>query len=557
MGESMMHFANDAEKVVEGETVASNSSNSVLEVSVSFGRFENDSSLSWEKWSTFSPNKYLEEVEKCATPGSVAQKRAYFEAHYKRVAARKAEEMMEQEKQLRDGDTFRSDSDQTSGDQTDSEVHFEIDLANNQINAQGNDQEANFDNEIIKTYVDDLEEDDVFTIEFPSSLAEGEREEADCRTDSPDLNNPEDELAVVKEVENVPAESQGVQEIPRTLDNDVGSAPEVKEVTPLSKERNVANVKKKPVPLIAKTPQKFAPRASKSVSTPTPKASKPISTLTPKASKPVSTPTPKASKPISTSTPRVLKPISTSTPRVLKSISTSTPRVSKSLLTSTATPASRSSVKKSNASSFPRSKNPSTEETKEVPPKRLHLSLNVESSPTMSGSAFVTTTTKKSSIMENMGDKDIVKRAFKTFQNTYNQPQPSSEEKPPTPKQLSMKGKESRVSTSAPLTKENGGRLPIMKPIGEKIVQAAARSLVIFQEPCLLQWIDEKESIRDGIPSHGRSMLKYYRLDDDNVTMVSRNLYILMARIDLRHSNNMQMIRNRSGLCFSFPARPK
>ncbi|KAM1300251.1 hypothetical protein EV1_011592 [Malus domestica] len=499
MGESMMHFANDAEKVVEGETVASNSSNPVLEVSVSFGKFENDSSLSWEKWSTFSPNKYLEEVEKCATPGSVAQKRAYFEAHYKRVAARKAEEMMEQEKQLRDGDTFRSDSDQTSGDQMDSEVHFEIDLANNQINAQGNDQEANFDNEIIKTYVDDLEEDDVFTIEFPSSLAEGEREEADCRTDSPDLNNPEDELAVVKEVENVPAESQGVQEIPRTLDNDVGSAPEVKEVqeekprldllkgspkvTPLSKERNVANVKKKPVPLIAKTPQKFAPRASKSVSTPTPKASKPISIPTPKASKPVSTPTPKASKPISTSTPRVSKPISTSTPRVSRSISTSTPRVSKSLLTSTATPASRSSVKKSNASSFPRSKNPSTEETKDVPPKRLHLSLNVESSPTMSGSAFVTTTTKKSSIMENMGDKDIVKRAFKTFQNTYNQPQPSSEEKPPTPKQLSTKGKESRVSTSVPLTKENGGYLD------KRTAKAAPSSVSLRSDDC----VDKRE----------------------------------------------------------------
>ncbi|CAN6727271.1 unnamed protein product [Malus baccata var. baccata] len=483
MGESMMHFANDAEKVVEGETVASNSSNSVLEVSVSFGRFENDSSLSWEKWSTFSPNKYLEEVEKCATPGSVAQKRAYFEAHYKRVAARKAEEMMEQEKQLRDGDTFRSDSDQTSGDQTDSEVHFEIDLANNQINAQGNDQEANFDNEIIKTYVDDLEEDDVFTIEFPSSLAEGEREEADCRTDSPDLNNPEDELAVVKEVENVPSESQGVQEIPRTLDNDVGSAPEFKEVTPLSKERNVANVKKKPVPLIAKTPQKFAPRASKSVSTPTPKALKPISTPTPKASKPVSTPTPKASKPISTSTPRVSKPISTSTPRVSKSISTSTPRVSKSLSTSTATPASRSSVKKSTAASFPRSKNPSTEETKEVPPKHLHLSLNVESSPTMSGSAFVTTTTRKSSIMENMGDKDIVKRAFKTFQNTYNQPQPSSEEKPPTPKQLSTKGKESRVSTSAPLTKENGGYLD------KRTAKAAPSSVSLRSDDC----VDKRE----------------------------------------------------------------
>lgn len=63
-----------------------------LEVSVSFGRFENDA-LSWEKWSSFSPNKYLEEVGTLSTPGSVAQKKAYFEAHYKKIAAKKAEEM--------------------------------------------------------------------------------------------------------------------------------------------------------------------------------------------------------------------------------------------------------------------------------------------------------------------------------------------------------------------------------------------------------------------------------------------------------------------------------
>ncbi|EPS58087.1 hypothetical protein M569_16729, partial [Genlisea aurea] len=68
-----------------------------LEVSVSFGRFENDV-LSWEKWSSFSPNKYLEEVGSLSTPGSVAQKKAYFEAHYKKIAAQKAE-ILEQEKQ--------------------------------------------------------------------------------------------------------------------------------------------------------------------------------------------------------------------------------------------------------------------------------------------------------------------------------------------------------------------------------------------------------------------------------------------------------------------------
>nr|CAD1838214.1 unnamed protein product [Ananas comosus var. bracteatus] len=51
--------------------------------SVSFGRFESEP-LSWERRSSFSHNRYLEEVEKCSTPGSVVQKKAYFEAHFKK-----------------------------------------------------------------------------------------------------------------------------------------------------------------------------------------------------------------------------------------------------------------------------------------------------------------------------------------------------------------------------------------------------------------------------------------------------------------------------------------
>lgn len=82
------------------------SSNQELQVSVSFGKFENDS-LSWEKFSSFSPNKYLEEVEKCAMPGSVAQKKAYFESHYKKIAERRADIIMEQEKLLERNASFR------------------------------------------------------------------------------------------------------------------------------------------------------------------------------------------------------------------------------------------------------------------------------------------------------------------------------------------------------------------------------------------------------------------------------------------------------------------
>ncbi|KAH9792203.1 TPX2 (Targeting protein for Xklp2) protein family [Citrus sinensis] len=57
--------------------------------SVSFGRFMSES-LAWEKWSSFSShNKYVEEAERYSRPGSVAQKKAFFEAHYKELAARK------------------------------------------------------------------------------------------------------------------------------------------------------------------------------------------------------------------------------------------------------------------------------------------------------------------------------------------------------------------------------------------------------------------------------------------------------------------------------------
>ncbi|XP_073302685.1 protein WVD2-like 7 [Primulina huaijiensis] len=73
-----------------------------LGVSVSFGRFRDDT-LSWEKWSHFSQNKYLEEAGNLSTPGLVAQKKAYFEAHYKKVAAQRAMEL-EQEKFAEDAD---------------------------------------------------------------------------------------------------------------------------------------------------------------------------------------------------------------------------------------------------------------------------------------------------------------------------------------------------------------------------------------------------------------------------------------------------------------------
>ncbi|KAH0672329.1 hypothetical protein KY290_024563 [Solanum tuberosum] len=67
-----------------------------LSTSVSFGRFMSES-LDWEKWSSFTHNRYLEEVGKYAKPGSVAEKKAYFEAQHKKAAAKKAALLLEQQ----------------------------------------------------------------------------------------------------------------------------------------------------------------------------------------------------------------------------------------------------------------------------------------------------------------------------------------------------------------------------------------------------------------------------------------------------------------------------
>ncbi|KAL1565247.1 protein WVD2-like 7 isoform X2 [Salvia divinorum] len=64
-----------------------------LTASVSFGRFMSES-LDWGKWSAFNNNRYLDEVEKYTKPGSVAAKKAYFEAHFKR---RRAAKLLEQQ----------------------------------------------------------------------------------------------------------------------------------------------------------------------------------------------------------------------------------------------------------------------------------------------------------------------------------------------------------------------------------------------------------------------------------------------------------------------------
>ncbi|KAL5225941.1 hypothetical protein ABZP36_012580 [Zizania latifolia] len=74
---------------------------SALGESVSFGRFLAEP-LEWGKWSAFEHNRYIEEATHQSRPGSVAQKKAFFEAHYARK--RKSEDADADAATAADGD---------------------------------------------------------------------------------------------------------------------------------------------------------------------------------------------------------------------------------------------------------------------------------------------------------------------------------------------------------------------------------------------------------------------------------------------------------------------
>jgi hypothetical protein len=220
-----------------GGTVASDPA---LQVSVSFGRFENDS-LSWEKWSSFSQNKYLEEVEKCATPGSVAEKKAYFEAHYKKIAARKAE-LFDQEKQMEHESSMENNH--NIGDLTgkNGQTDSSFDVSNGQTSAEGIWHESKLDNERDGGHVDEPYEDAAIDVHGQASLSglyedaandvqsqassNGRvKEELENKLDSPESTKLE-ELALIKEEEKG---YQDTRELPKNSEKEKESILMIKE----------------------------------------------------------------------------------------------------------------------------------------------------------------------------------------------------------------------------------------------------------------------------------------------------------------------------------------
>ncbi|CAK7332749.1 unnamed protein product [Dovyalis caffra] len=422
MGESLVAASSYEDKI--GGTAASDP----LKVSVSFGRFENDS-LSWDKWSSFSQNKYLEEVEKCATPGSVAEKKAYFEAHYKKIAAKKAE-LIDQEKQMEH--YLSRENNKKIGDLMGKAGQTDSDFDSGQTSAEGIRHETKFGNEWDGGHIDEANEDAAIDVHGQASLNElhedsaidvhgqaslnelhedaaidvqgqaslnGRVKEQDSRLDSP-VSTKLEEVGLIKEEESG---SQDMREFPKNSEKEMESILMIKEekvkldhqkespkITPMSKVRDTARAKKKPEAPVTKRPQ--------------------------------------------VSTPKVSKPASTSGSRS----------------------ASRSSTKNANGSLLPRGKNPPVGGNKKATPKSLHMSLSMESP---NSEPAPRTTTRKSFIMEKMGDKDIVKRAFKTFQNNFSQLKSSAEDRSIEAKQVPAKGTDIKVSTSMTPRKENGGSI--------------------------------------------------------------------------------------------------
>ncbi|WMV48141.1 hypothetical protein MTR67_041526 [Solanum verrucosum] len=116
---------------------------------------------------------------------------------------------------------------------------------------------------------------------------------------------------------------------------------------------------------------------------------------------------------------------------------------------------SQSSIKKLNGSTLQRSKNSSTLENKRIAPTSLHMSLSL-GPPNSTAS---TNTMRKSLIMERMGDKDIVKRAFKAFQSSFNQGKPEVDTRYSGSKKVLPKGSEQKISASPTPKKEVESKL--------------------------------------------------------------------------------------------------
>ncbi|GAB2280375.1 hypothetical protein Dimus_015010 [Dionaea muscipula] len=395
-----------------------------LHVSVSFGRFENDS-LRWEKWSAFPTNKYLEEVEKCSTPGSVAQKKAYFEAHYKKIAARKAEQM-DQEKKDSDPVDFE---DQNQRDSVNNTCVEEMDLA------KSNGHNTFYRVKLENPASDAKKEINGSSIENIANGIDLQHEVINLRTESSSssrLVEPNNELTTACESEDQlsPVVDAKDEFHSRVDDLGLGEAEEhvlVKEDAPSSgsQERtdNTSSIEPTPRPTNAQVVNSERSKKPEKVTT----HKKPAPILATKKKQ---------------SSPAVRSPV------------VSTPKQLKPALSRPVTSVTRPTAERKNGFTPLSGKKTAPAASKRVASPSLHMSLSWGPANSDPGSLA---TRRKSLIMERMGDKDIIKRAFRTFQNNFGQvTSPSLAKSSPT-HQLPQKETERKTWASTTPQKSNEG----------------------------------------------------------------------------------------------------
>ncbi|MCD7463639.1 hypothetical protein HAX54_050976 [Datura stramonium] len=530
MGESIVETP--AVKHKMGDSVVSRPR---LELSVSFGRFENDE-LSWEKWSSFSPNKYLEEVEKCSTPGSVAQKKAYFEAHYKKIAAKKLEQLEEETQQVEqkmeplpsevagpragdetengtsDGDFSSSNGERFSLGEQQMSV---VDLKNSDTVDEPKEDitvDVECDNllvikakELTISGIDESKDDISVDIECVSSLVteakEGTISGIDGSNEDISVDMECDNLVVIKEESILGTCDQGelhkVEERnpEKGCQDSVVETPQVDVEAPKSsiKKSHTRNANVKNAPRKVQTAEdRVSTGTKKKITSPMTKSSR-ISTPTSKkvsTSKVVTPSQPSARKLNGVSTQRSNSTLLAQPKKVVpgspvsssqssnKNLNGATPSQSSNKKLNGATPSqssnkklngatpsqssnrslnaatpSQSSNKKLNDATLQRSINSPVLENKRIAPTSLHMSLSL-SSPNSTAS---TNTMRKSVFMEKMGDKDIVKRAFRAFQNSFSQGRSGGDVTHGGQDQVLSKESEQKISTS--LTQKESERL--------------------------------------------------------------------------------------------------
>ncbi|CAN4116264.1 unnamed protein product [Withania somnifera] len=506
MGESIVETP--AVKHKMGESVVSRPT---LEVSVSFGRFENDA-LSWEKWSSFSPNKYLEEVEKCSTPGSVAQKKAYFEAHYKKIAAKKLEQLKEEtqlvgqkmetlpsevaepksrdetENGTSDGDFSSSIGEIFSVDEQQMSV---VDLKNRDAVNEPKEDISKVKELTINESKDDVSVD----IECVSSLVTEAKEgiilgidesnediSVDIECDNSVVTEIEEETILgtcdqgaLRKVEEQNPEKGSQDSVVEAPQADTGASRATIKKSKTA-NANVKNVHRKVHTAEARvssgTKKKLTSPVTKSsrIFTPAPKLASTAKVITP--SQPSEKKVLGVSTQRSNNTPlaqrKKLVPGSFVSPSQSshKKLNGATPSQSSNKKLNGATPSqstnkklngatsSQLSNKNLNGTTLQRSVDSPMLEKKRVVPTSLHMSLSL-SSPNSTAS---TNTMRKSLFMEKMGDKDIVKRAFKAFQNSFTQGRSTGDMTDGGQDQVLSKGSEQKISTS--LTQKESERAP-------------------------------------------------------------------------------------------------